>query len=310
MRLWDVVRAPERLRRVWREAETDADMHFDGYVAWREHLERLGISSFGELNVLDIGCGDRAPLSLLFASDGARVVSLDVLPIALGLRRPRMWIALARSEGPVRASRALLRDLLHTFRYWRRLAERNQKPLPFAGVRLVQGDAAALPFAESTFDLVVSSAVWEHLPDVARATQEVNRVLRPDGVAVIQIALFPALEGGHHPGWHASGFAGPPRMRPWDHLYADRNDLPTYLNEWQESQYRDVLGRYLDVVEWEDGEMRGAEYLSGRVIAERPELSKRDLLLSSLTVWARIGDRRVLTNSKGLDEGSDGFPAA
>ena len=68
---------------------------------------------------------------------------------------------------------------------------------------MVQGDAARLPFPDASFDLVVSSAVWEHLPDVEGATREVGRVPSHDGLAVIQVALFPALQGGHHAEWHS-----------------------------------------------------------------------------------------------------------
>src|ERR1700756_1737542 len=87
-----------RLQRLWGEANTDADMHFAGYVAWRKQLKRLGVESVVGLDILDVGGGDRAQLSLLFAADGARVTSLDTTPVALGVLRPRMWVATARSE--------------------------------------------------------------------------------------------------------------------------------------------------------------------------------------------------------------------
>jgi SAM-dependent methyltransferase len=279
--------AASRLRRIWREAITDAEMHFRGYVERRERLRRVGLDDLNGLDVLDVGCGDRAQVALLLAAEGARTVGLDRQPVALGLRRPSMWAALARSEGVLPAFRVTVRDALHTFRYWRRLERRSRRRMPFREVRLVQGDAASLPFADSSFDLVVSSAVWEHLPDVDAATQEVNRVLRDGGLAVIQIALFPALQGGHHAEWHSVDVGPERRIRPWDHLYPDRMPLPTYLNEWRESQYRDVIERRLGVFEWQDGEMRGAEFLTDRVASDLGDFSRRDLLLSSLIAWAR-----------------------
>ena len=294
MRFVGIRQAPGRLRRLWREAVTDADMHFDGYVRWRNHLRELDVATFDALDILEIGCGDRAQMSLLFASEGARVAGLDTLPVALGARRPRMWIAIARSEGLVRAIRVVIRDTFHTFRYWRRLERRQRRGLPFSSVRLVQGDAARLPFDDGSFDVVVSSAVWEHLPDVDRATREVNRVLRDDGIAVIQIALFPALQGGHHAEWHSFAVGQTRAIRPWDHLYADRRPLPTYLNEWRESQYREVLERNLNVMEWEDSDLRGVEFLTDRIAADLPAFSRRDLLLSAVTAWAR---RRTLSES-------------
>ena len=262
-------------------------MHYDGYVSWREHLQRYGIGDVKGLDVLDVGGGDRAQLSLLFAADGAHVTSLDSLPVALGSQRPRMWAALARSDGPQHAAHAVVRDVLHTFRYWGRLGRRAGGRLPFRAVHLVRGDAARLPFTDDSFDIVISSAVWEHLRDVERATEEVRRVLRPTGLAAIQIALFPSLQGGHHPEWHSTDPRMRRNVRPWDHLYGDRKQLPTYLNEWRERQYREIMTRSLDVVEWQDDEMRGTEFLTDRIVADLPGYTERDLLLSALTAWAR-----------------------
>ena len=49
----------------------------------------------------------------------------------------------------------------------------------------VVGDAAALPFATGTFDLVLMIEVLQHLPDPARALAEARRVLAPGGVLVV-----------------------------------------------------------------------------------------------------------------------------
>jgi ubiquinone/menaquinone biosynthesis C-methylase UbiE len=49
------------------------------------------------------------------------------------------------------------------------------------GVRLVQGDAQALPFRDGVFDTVVSGLVFCSVPDPARGLAEVKRVLVPGG---------------------------------------------------------------------------------------------------------------------------------
>lgn len=262
-------------------------MHYEGFLAWRAHLRQLGIDDVRDLRVLDIGCGDRAQLSILFAMAGATVIGLDPQPVALGWHRPRMWLATVRGDGVVKGGRLVVRDLIHTFRYWRRLSALVGRKLAHGSVKVVQGDAAALPFEDASFDIVLSSAVWEHLPDVDRATCEVSRVLRGSGIAIIQIALFPALQGGHHPEWHSVGIDQRRHLRPWDHLRVARYPLPTYLNEWRESQYRESLERCLRVIEWEDGAIRGNEYLDEATRAELRGFTERDLLLSSLTAWAR-----------------------
>ena len=48
-------------------------------------------------------------------------------------------------------------------------------------------DVTAIPFEAGTFDLVVCNHVLEHVPDDRRALGEIGRVLRPDGVAIVQV---------------------------------------------------------------------------------------------------------------------------
>src|SRR3984893_13671630 len=48
-------------------------------------------------------------------------------------------------------------------------------------VRTERADAESLPFADSSFDLVLGHAVLHHLPDLPRAFAEFHRVLRPGG---------------------------------------------------------------------------------------------------------------------------------
>jgi len=47
--------------------------------------------------------------------------------------------------------------------------------------RLVCASAEAIPFADASFDCVVSSLVFCSVPDAARGLEEIKRVLRPDG---------------------------------------------------------------------------------------------------------------------------------
>jgi ubiquinone/menaquinone biosynthesis C-methylase UbiE len=54
-------------------------------------------------------------------------------------------------------------------------------------VRLVEGDATALPFARGSFDTVFSMASLYHVPHAERAIKEVARVLRPGGIAVLDL---------------------------------------------------------------------------------------------------------------------------
>jgi SAM-dependent methyltransferase len=84
------------------------------------------------------------------------------------------------------------------------------------GVRVVQADAGSLPFADSSFDAVVS--IWLHTDadDFAAVVREVARVLRRGG-PFVYVGAHPCFIGPHsrfvvgaaapvlHPGYHATG---------------------------------------------------------------------------------------------------------
>jgi ubiquinone/menaquinone biosynthesis C-methylase UbiE len=48
-------------------------------------------------------------------------------------------------------------------------------------IRFEEGDAEALPFADASFDAVISNFGIHHLPDPVRALSKARRVLRRDG---------------------------------------------------------------------------------------------------------------------------------
>ena len=54
-------------------------------------------------------------------------------------------------------------------------------------VEAVVGDAGALPFPESSFDMVFSHALLEHLPDPVSALGEMRRVLAPGGMIAVSV---------------------------------------------------------------------------------------------------------------------------
>jgi SAM-dependent methyltransferase len=53
--------------------------------------------------------------------------------------------------------------------------------------RFLHGDAEHLPFASGSFDLVYSHGVLHHTPDTERSLEEVFRLLRPGGKAIIML---------------------------------------------------------------------------------------------------------------------------
>jgi len=55
-------------------------------------------------------------------------------------------------------------------------------------------DITAIPFAAESFDLVICSHVLGHIPDEVKAIDELYRVLKPTGEAIIMTVIDPSLE--------------------------------------------------------------------------------------------------------------------
>jgi len=54
-------------------------------------------------------------------------------------------------------------------------------------------DLAALDIASNSVDLVLCNHVLEHLPDPAHGAAEIHRILRPGGLAILQVPIAKAL---------------------------------------------------------------------------------------------------------------------
>lgn len=70
---------------------------------------------------------------------------------------------------------------------------RNQKNLDYTTTDLfspladVKADICNLPFQDNQYDVILCNHVLEHIPDDTKAMQELYRVLKPGGMAILQI---------------------------------------------------------------------------------------------------------------------------
>ncbi len=51
----------------------------------------------------------------------------------------------------------------------------------------IKADICNLPFKDNTYDIIFCNHVLEHIPDDTKAMQELYRVLKPSGMAILQI---------------------------------------------------------------------------------------------------------------------------
>ncbi len=115
---------------------------------WYEHWHRYHFAAplVAGRTVLDVACGEGYGSALL-ARRAARVTGADIAPAAIAHAR-------ARYAGQ-------------------------------ANLEFSEADCAALPFAKASFDVVVSFETIEHIGRQEAFLDEVRRVLRPDGFAVL-----------------------------------------------------------------------------------------------------------------------------
>lgn len=148
--------------------------------------------------VLEIGCGHGGMQLALTRAGAKEAVGIDVDAAAIGFAEQRL-----RDEPQVKVS---------------------------------VGDAQEIPAEDSSFDVVVSSAAFEHVHDVEAMLREIERVLRPGGFLYAQFS--PTW-------WH---YNGPHLIKcvsvPWAHvLFSDR----TLLNVLEHYRAEERFPRsYLD----------------------------------------------------------------
>src|SRR2546423_1856847 len=129
----------------------------DFYEKFREHRYRtewhipllVPFSAAKGKKVLEIGTGNGAD-GVMFALQGANYTGVDLTDAALAATR------------------------------------RHFEALSLAG-RFQQENAEHLSFPDETFDIVYSHGVLHHTPNTTQAINEVWRVLRPEGQAIIML---------------------------------------------------------------------------------------------------------------------------
>ena len=100
--------------------------------------------------------------------------------------------------------------MLHGLDYTSGMLRVAQHKLGHTSVRLVRGDAQTLPYASDSFSVVYSFKVLAHLPHIDWALTEIQRVLRPDGIAVLEFYNRHSIRhllyrGGYFHQWHSPG---------------------------------------------------------------------------------------------------------
>jgi arsenite methyltransferase len=163
----------------------------------------------------DIAAQRRIVLEALAPEPGERVLDVGCGP---GLMAREMAVAVGR-DGRV--------DGIDVSDSMVAIANEQQRAASSAPITFTIGEALAIPFAEETYDAVVSTQVYEYVSDIDGALAQARRVLRPGGRIVILDTDWDSIV------WHSSDR---PRMQrvlsAWDEHLADPylpRSLPSVL---------------------------------------------------------------------------------
>lgn len=114
-----------------------------------EQVKEMVSMNLTDKLLLEIGCG-MGTSSVMFALQGAQIVASDLTKHAVQMTNNKFQM------------------------------------LDLNGIA-VQADAEHLPFRDNTFDVVFSSGVLHHTPNTEQAIDEIYRVLKPGGEAVVML---------------------------------------------------------------------------------------------------------------------------
>jgi SAM-dependent methyltransferase len=264
----------------------DADHDFvNGFEKTAHDIERLTGGDLSGLEILIIGCGFRYPDVALFSNRAKRVVGLDVQEVFFrdGFR------ALYRNQR--RDHRSPLKALYRTLglrsgvgRYYRRLRTLSGGPIEHRKLDLVSYDGSHMPFASGSFDIVVSTAVLEHVVDMETFVEELHRVTRPGGIGYHVYHNFYSLSGAHNP---KSIY----ERSPWGHLLGEVEVDPMHLNRVRIDDVKDEFGTLFTMTEshrldhahhkWTAGgtfDEEGMEFLTAELSSKLATYPREELL--------------------------------
>jgi ubiquinone/menaquinone biosynthesis C-methylase UbiE len=237
-------------------------------------------------NILDVGCGKRAPSTLLFSSLGAKAVGIDI-DLDRGFDFAKYWQILAARGYKAVLSR-FIDDGCNSI-YYRELKKVAGFPLNFEGVDLRETDACQTNFDGEQFDLIVSNAAFEHFKDVSAVLKEMKRIMKQDAIIHVEIHLFPSLTGGHNILWsdpdNQRVLLG--KVQPWDHLRKQKNKVNIFLNKLRERDYHKLFSNTFEILEWINEYWEPDHFLTRELSLELSDYSREELLKRAIVVIAR-----------------------
>ena len=235
------------------------------FAEFRNEDTRKYLEHVQSPEILDLGNGRLRPQFTILKHAGYRVYGIDL------------------ANQPRNSTRNFLYGIAR-YLYNRRSSIQSSSARP----TLVCGDVARLPFKNESFDLITSVAAFEHFLDVPAVISEMQRVLRPRGLAWVLIHLFSCPSGGHNVTFTQFPLKKLPRgVDAWDHLRRRKLPFTVPLNEWRREQYLRSFAERFDIVKHYCAFREGAELLSPEILTDLSNYTADELTCNSYVIVAR-----------------------
>lgn len=126
----------------------------------------------------------------------------------------------------------------------KKVLEIARKKLASAEIQLINTGAESLPFPDKSFDVVVSTLIFHHLPTEIKkkALSEIKRVLKPDGCFLL--VDFGKIDGALKLVYYAEVVLKIPEAETAKDNVEGK--IPSYLRE-AGFEFKEVAGRYLGI---------------------------------------------------------------
>ena len=239
----------------------------EGYAVGLRERDISGFIDFSKpLRILDMANGQLCPQYYLLKAEGHQVTGIDLVN-----GRNTSWI-----------------DRGYRVARWIYAWYANDRKGRLDESTLVCGDVSRLPFMDGYFDLVTSIAAFEHFQNVPAVVSEMQRVMKPGGVAWISIHPFTSLSGAHNLRWKIGPISELPHgVDAWDHLREQKLPVPDSVNRWRIDQYLNVFVNYLEILKSYCFMVEGENLLMPKIIAELSAYSRVELICATYIVLAR-----------------------
>ncbi|RJQ21537.1 MAG: class I SAM-dependent methyltransferase [Nitrospiraceae bacterium] len=251
------------------------------------YLDKYVGISVGKARILDIGCGQLAKQVALFHAGGARVTGIDI-DVPTYTMTSSILLKIIKVNGLERAVKSLFRYFLFDKKFFRELSKEYGKHIEFNNLDTRIMDATEMTFESNSFDFIFSNVVFQHIDNLEGAVKEVNRVLKPSGIAAVHIHLFPSISGGICLDWLHPDQAPSSRVPPWDHLRENKYPVNIHLNKLKINEYREIFRTYMEVVE-EQTTTEGEKFLTEAIESQLKTRGfvREDLLTRTVMFFSR-----------------------